>query len=89
MIRQSKKVLTADFPPRKVVFHAAAYASYILNGTASLLWDFCRTPKSKEEMIAHLRRMYGITAAQAKKDITKFIKELRKKDVIRIYERKR
>jgi len=89
MIRQSKKVLTADFPPRKVVFNTATHTPHILNSTASLFWDFCRTPKREDKITAYLRRIYGITAAQAKKDIAKFIKELRKKGIIEIYGRKR
>lgn len=89
MIKQSKEVLTADFPPRKVIFHTAAHAPYILNGTASLIWDFCKTPKDENEIITYLRRTYGITATQAKRDTMKFIKELKKKDIIETHGRKR
>lgn len=89
MIKRSKKVLSADFPPKKVVFHTEACTSYILNSTASLIWDFCKAPKGENEIIAYLGRTYGITTAQARKDITKFVKELRKKNIIETYGQKK
>lgn len=89
MIKQSRKVLAADFPPHKVIFHTTDHVPYILNGAASLIWDFCRTPKSEGEIIVYLQRTYGITAATAKKDINMFIRGLRKKGLIQTYGRKR
>ena len=88
MIRRSKKVLTADFLPKKVIFNTETYAPHLLNSAASLIWDFCETPKDEGEVMEYLRRTYGISASRAKKDITKFIKELRRKGIIEIYERK-
>lgn len=89
MIRQSKKALTTDFPTRKVVFNTADYAPYILNSTASMLWDFCATARSDGEMTAYLQRTCGITAVAARKDIKIFIKELRKKGLIQTYGQKK
>lgn len=89
MIKQSKKVLTADFPPKKVIFNTAAHTPHILNGTASAIWDFCATPKGEGEVIEYLRRTYGISEARAKKDTAKFVKELKVKGLINAYERKK
>ena len=78
----------ADFFSGKVVFHAVAYAPYILNDTASGIWDFCKTPKDTGKIVKYLCKRYGIKVSRAREDIKKFVKELKKRGLIQSYERK-
>ena len=77
MIKRASGILTADFPRAKVVFNTATRMPYILNGTASEIWDLCERPKSAKWLIKYLRRGYGVNAGRAKRDVAGFIKELR------------
>ncbi len=83
-IERSKDVLTADFPPNKVVFNTTTHKSYVLNDTASAVWDFCKGRKSIDDIIRHLVREYGIGMPVAKNDAARFVKDLEKRKLIKV-----
>ena len=82
VIKRAPGILTADFPKAKVVFDTAAHIPYVLNGTASELWDLCERPKSAEGLVKYLRRRYGLDAGRAKKDVAGFVSELKRRGLI-------
>ena len=69
VIKRAPGILTSDFPSGKVVFNTATRLPYILNGTASEIWDLCARPRRAERLARYLRGRYGINAAKAEKDI--------------------
>ena len=80
--------MAADFPEAKVLLHTATYRPYILNESAAAIWDFCKTPKDIDSVVKYLNRTYGVKAARAKRDVERAVSSMRKKKVIKVYERK-
>lgn len=76
--------MTADFPPARVVFNTATRMPYILNGAASEIWGLCERPKSAKGLVKYLRLRYGLDAAQAKRDVGGFIKELKERGLLKL-----
>ncbi len=85
LITRSKKTLAADFPSAKakVIFHTASYRPYILNESASAIWDFCETPRDVRSIVAFLREKYGVSATRARRDVKRFLDKTRKARIIR------
>ena len=82
VIKRSQKVLTSDFPPRKVVFNTATRVPYILNGTGSEIWDLCDRPRSLDELVDHLFQKHGVDTKSAASDVNAFVKELKKRGLL-------
>ena len=89
IIKRSNDVSAADFPKGKVIFHTRTHTPYILNGTASAIWDFCETPKGVINVIEYIKRTYGVKDARAKRDVEAFVSEMKKRNVIRLIWTKR
>jgi hypothetical protein len=83
IIRRSKEVLVADFPQSKVILNLETYIPYILNHTASELWDFLKKPKGINKIVAFLQERYKINIMQAKKDSQNFIQDLERIGLIK------
>jgi hypothetical protein len=88
IIKRSGKILDADFPSGKVIFHTSGRKPYILNKTAGAIWDFCNTPRRVDSVVEYLKNAYGVEPARAKRDAEKFIYSMIKKKAMRLYERK-
>ena len=84
IIKRAPGILTAEFAPARVVFNTATRMPYVLNGAASEIWGLCERPKSAESMVKYLRLRYGLDAAQAKRDVGGFIKELKKRGLLKL-----
>ena len=82
VIKRAPGILTADFPPAKVVFNTATHMPYVLNGTASEIWDLCTRPRCAKGLEKYLCDRYGLNAAEAKKDIGKLINEFQERGLI-------
>jgi len=82
VIKRAPGVLTADFPPAKVVFNTATAMPYVLNGTASELWGLCERPRRAGSLVKYLRLRYGVDAGRAKRDVAGFIKELKRRGLL-------
>ena len=87
LVERSKKVLTADFSSAKVAFDTRTRVPYILNNTASQVWELCRTPKNTGELARRLTAEYGISAPNARRDIKRIVMELKKRGLVKTYER--
>jgi len=83
VIKRAPGVLTADFPPAKVVFNTATRMPYVLNGTASELWGLCERPRNAVSLVKYLRRRYGLNSVRAKKDVAGFVSDLKRRELIR------
>jgi len=66
-----------------VLFNAATCRPYILNGTASAIWDLCRRPRDTAAIVRHLREGYGVSAARAGRDVKKFLAKMRRAGIMR------
>jgi len=84
VIKRAPGVLTADFPQAKVVFNTATRMPYILNGTASEIWDLCKKPRCAKGLARYLRDRYGVNAAEAKEDIDRLINELKERGLLKL-----
>ena len=87
-IKQSKRVLAADFSDGKVILNLATYISHTLNPTASEVWDFCKRPRKINEIIDFLHKRYNIDPQRARKDIKKLIGDLKKRELIQVLGRR-
>ena len=83
VIKRAPGILTADFPPAKVVFNTATRMPYVLNGTASQIWDLCGKPKRMDRIAKHLSKEHDISAKRAASDVKSFVKELEKRGLIK------
>ena len=88
IIERSKDVVAADFPSGKVIFNTVSYRPYILNKTASAVWDYCKAPRNIESVVRYLSREFAVQPARAEKDVKALVDGMRKRKVIRLYERK-
>ena len=88
-VKQSKKVLVAEFTSGKVVFDMEAYRPYILNGTASVIWDYCRRRRSKKDIAEYLGRRYDAGTSAIRRDVNRFVRELKKKGLFDTHGRTR
>ena len=82
VIKRAPGILTADFPPAKVVFNTATHMPYILNGTASEIWDLCGKPRRMDEIVKRIFQKHDIGVKKAASDVRSFVKELKKRGLL-------
>ena len=82
VIKKAPGILTSDFSSAKVVFNTKTRLPYILNSTASEIWDLCEERTRSDEIIARITRKYGMNAEGAAADVKKFIKELEERGLL-------
>lgn len=78
-IKQAKDICVENFPDGLVIFSLKTYCSHILNDSASLIWNFCKKPKTLKQLVEFISRKYEIGFSQALKDAKKFISLLEKR----------
>ena len=83
VIKRAPGILTADFPPAKVVFNTVTRLPYILNGTASEIWDLCDKPRQVDEIVKRLFQKHDIDASRAASDVKSFVKKLKKRGLLK------
>ena len=66
-----------DFNGKKVILNLGTYMPYILNYTASEVWDFCRRPRNTKDIAAFLSKRYNVSMPVLKKDVRILIKDLK------------
>lgn len=81
-ISQAKETISVNFPKSLAVFNLRTYRSLILNDTGSLIWNFCKKPRSITQIIKFLSCQYNLSLAEARKDVTRLISQLEEKEVI-------
>jgi hypothetical protein len=81
-VRQSKQVLVADFKDGKVILDLDTHLPYILNKTASEVWDFCSIPRGIEELVYFFSNKYKIRIDRARKDLGNIIVDFRKRGLV-------
>jgi hypothetical protein len=50
---------------------------YSFNGTASLIWKLLESPRTVTELAAAVAREYDVDPAQAERDVTSFVDEMK------------
>ncbi len=81
-VKQPKDVCVVNFPSSLVVFNLKTYRSFLLNKTASLVWNFCKRPRAQNHIYKFLSTKYKIDLSKAKRDIDRFIRQLGKRGLI-------
>jgi len=81
-IQRKRGVLEASFDNAKVIYDIDTHTPHILNGTAAAIWAYIKSPKTKYEIAQYIAKRYDIDVETVKRDVTHFIKELRKKELI-------
>ncbi len=84
MIKRAPGILTADFTQAKVVFNTATRMPYILNGTASEIWNLCDKPMQVDKIVEHLFQKHDIDAKKAAADVKSFVEELKKRGLLKL-----
>ena len=80
-IKQAKDICVVNFSSGLVVFSLKTYRSHILNDSASLLWNFCKKPRTLTQLAGFISRKYEIDFSCALKDANKFINHLEKREL--------
>jgi len=78
-VRQAKDICVVKFPDSSVIFSLKTYRSHILNESASLIWNFCKKPRTIKQLAGFINRKYKIDSYRALKDARKFSAHLRKR----------
>jgi hypothetical protein len=81
-VRQTKEVCTAKFRDKLVIFNLKNYRSVILNNTAALVWNFCKTPRSLYQIYKFLNSKYEVGLSQVQKDIGRLIGQLERRELV-------
>jgi hypothetical protein len=82
--RRAPGILEADFQRAKVVFNTETRLPFILNGTASEIWELCEKPKDAKALAGYLHTRYGVGVRKAKKDIENLINEFKERGLLKI-----
>ncbi len=82
MIKRAPGILTANFPSARVVFNTATRMPYILNGTASEIWDLCGKPRQMDKIVKQIFQKHDIGAKRAASDVKSFVRELKKRGLL-------
>ena len=57
---------------------------YSFNGTGTLIWRLLESPRTVEQLAAAVAREYEIDTAQAERDITVFVEEMKSAGLVEI-----
>ncbi|MBM3247914.1 MAG: PqqD family protein [Candidatus Omnitrophica bacterium] len=83
-IKQVEGLLVASFPNSSVIFNCNNRRSYILNYTASLIWDFCKKPRDIAEIACFIHRKYDLVLSKALRDARSFVARLKKRQLLSV-----
>lgn len=75
--RANPMVSCGDEDDGAVLFNPDTADTAVVNLTGRALWNLLQTPRSAEEMVAHLVEGYrGVTPEQAAEDVARFVESL-------------
>lgn len=81
-IKQADDLCAVNFINSLVIFDFKTYRSYILNDTAFLVWNFCKTPKDLDQIAQLLNNKYQVGLSKVLKDARIFVRQLEKKKLL-------
>ncbi|MDP2939672.1 MAG: PqqD family protein [Candidatus Omnitrophota bacterium] len=81
-VRQSKDICVAHLPNSIVIFNCRTYRSYVCNDTARLVWNFCKKPRSLNQISRFFSHKYQIGLSKTRRDINRLIHQLKKRMLI-------
>jgi hypothetical protein len=87
-IKQSPHVLETSFGEKKVIFSLKSYLTYILNQSASEIWDFCKRPRYINDIRAFLGREYAVSVSKTSEDVNRIVSELKKHGLVEVFREK-
>ena len=77
IFRRSSEVTETRVSDRVILYHASDGGAFVLNPTASILWDSLTAPSSLAQLVKELQmRFPGLAADRAEADIAACIVEL-------------
>jgi hypothetical protein len=77
IFRRSPEVTETRVTDRVILYHASDGGAFVLNPTASILWEALATPCTMSRLVDELRgRFPGLTPDRAEADITSCMIEL-------------
>ena len=57
---------------------------YSFNGTGSLIWQLLESPMTATELAVAVAREYDVDTAQAQRDVTEFVEEMKRVGLVEI-----
>ncbi|HVD59450.1 MAG TPA: PqqD family protein [Gemmatimonadaceae bacterium] len=85
MFRRSPEVTETRVTDRVILYHASDGGAFVLNPTASILWDALATPCTMSRLVDELHgRFPGLTPDRAEADITSCMLDLQRLRVIEV-----
>ena len=77
LFRRSSEVTETRVSDRVILYHASDGGAFVLNPTASILWDSLTVPSTIDQLVQELQtRFPGLGADRAEADIAACIVEL-------------
>ena len=81
--RQNKGVIFRKEKDEAMLFNPDTSDVTVINSTGCLVWNLCNGSSTKREMAETVSNTYKVKLEKAKKDITKYLKVLEKRDFIK------
>lgn len=78
-VKQAKDICAANLPNSLVIFSLKTYRSHILNESGSLIWNFCKKPRTINQLANFINIKYKINSSRALKDAKNFANRLEKR----------
>jgi hypothetical protein len=83
LFKADPDVLFRDLEGEAVLLHLESGTYFGLNETGTLLWDLLKKPRSPEELANALAGEFEVSEAQAKKDVSGLLSELKSHKLVK------
>lgn len=81
-VKQIKETCAERFGDNLVVLNLNTHRSCIFNGSALLIWNFCKKPRSLNQICRLINRTYQVNLSQAKRNVKKLINQLEERHLV-------
>jgi hypothetical protein len=82
MIAQSKDIIVSNMGQEKVMLSVSNGKYYNLGELGGDIWDLLREPKSLNQIVSKLIKVYDVDQAQCEQHVLTFLKQLFEEDLI-------
>ena len=82
LIRRQENLIEASIDGEVVMMNADSGNYYGLDGIAAHIWQLLETPQTEQDLVNALVKEYEVTPEECESDVTAFLQEMRKNDVL-------
>ena len=81
---RTKELLETPIDDDRVLMDPDCGSYFALNSVASVIWELLKSPHTTDELVASLLNQYDISESVCRSEVTAFIDQLVKKNLLKI-----